>query len=451
MRPCKVIAICLTAVVIELVSSESLAQDYKEYPSKYAVAEINGSDQNSQDQYTAKSFIAAARMAEIGAANKSIDGNVLLSMCQSSTAAGSSWPNSCDFGGLVTAINKYASNNSWGQTWCSGVFPKTEAGKTSALANQVGGLKNFKSPSIVPLAGHADHWGTLYWVKMRVDVNPVKIHQVKFFDAGRAGLDSYGDPLTDGVGSMYRDGIQLIMGEQWESTEYYTIITDVSVNDVYYEKYVLSYDPPQYVRAGSIVAEPSYDWSKAQGLFPESGAMDVHVARDRVWDALLLADVYEQTEIWDAIAKGAAGESFEVNARKPSGEEWSYYLVPIYIDEPENVIAIVTLSADDGAFERIWMPSSSILFRPVSPLDAERIAGAYLRDDEELFGGVLTWDPRVSTPAPVGAILPYYSFYRMSKEGEYRGEVLVTLNQGVVSGGSVSLGRRAEYCEGAAP
>lgn len=388
------------------------------YPPSGAISELNGSLGGS----TSRSFVASGMMGAKFYGNKTVIGmeSSLLASCQSKTAAGSTWPESCDFAGLVTTLN-----TTFAQSWTHHVFDS--ASQSYAISGQVTGLTDYHSPSLAPLYGQADHWATAYEIGLDSVTN--NLQYVKYFDGGSSAF-------VDGGWNSYSDGISQCAANNWKNI-YFQVVTSVSVTDPYYNRYLVSFDPPGGTGGKRASSPWKYGLDASPGVLYSGEQMSAELAQERAWSAIFAAQVNKDDVMWSAIERSMPGTGWEVAGFAPSGEAWNYYLVPM-LDETNSAVALVQLSTKDGALEQIWVGSRPLFFLGVTSTEAEEIASEYLADDEVLQGGALTWDPRAAGPQARSPLFPYYEFHVSDSKGHSRREVIVMLQDGFAHEGEPS-------------
>ncbi len=360
---------------------------------------------STQGAITAGSFAAAAMMGAQGFSNIAAPANwesLLSSSCTSLTtsqAPGSVWPANCNPGGMAAEMTVFTSNDWETRTWAS-------TDKASALNETVASLQFYQSPAVVPIYGQADHWVTITQITATNSGTSWTISQLKGFDGGPSGQ-------ADSSGNSYASGLQAWAGTVW-SNVFYQPVTVINsscdtagcTSDPYYNRYMLVSDPPRGLSHPPVSAV----FAKAPGIVPEGPhAMNEHLAQTQVWKALTAAGLDADPEIWKAIHGGVPGTAFGVNAVWPSGSAWNYYLVPI-LGNANKAVAFVQLSADDGSFESIHVPTSPAPFTPVTMTRAQQLARGALAKGERLTGGTLTWDPRRHDKMVKSPLRPYYQF-----------------------------------------
>jgi hypothetical protein len=418
---------CITIASVFLSISASTAaagaaQYQANFPPPSGASEVNASQDGTMAN--ARSLIAAARMAGkfYNNANLSVPNqeSIMLATCKANTSSTSSWPEHCDFGGIVKTMN---AQPDFGHGWTQLVYDGSS--QSMAMNAQKIGLKSYKSPSIVPIYGQADHWATIY--EIITDANDA-ISKVKFFDAC-IGFDFEGNSCWDG------NWVQQT-GATW-STFYYKIVAGptgiLSVNDPYYGKFLVSYDPPEAALVEQDErAARSMDatFAAAPSVLDEGEEMDATIAEERVWYALAEAGVDQDPVLWPAIEAASPGRAWEVAGWTPAGDQLTYFLVPL-LDEAGAARGTALLSATDGSLMQVTASARPMPFYPVTLDDALESARRSLLPDETLLGGELTWSPLAGNKYSKSPHLPYYNFYVMGPQGDYRGELFVTLNGGL--------------------
>ncbi|AKT38157.1 uncharacterized protein CMC5_023000 [Chondromyces crocatus] len=416
-----IVAISLAAPVLSSAPALANVVVYTaNYPPTSAASEINGSLGGN----TSRSLVAAGLMGAKFFGDVNVHGMepVVLQHCAGRSHPNSTWPEQCDFKGLVEALGEV-----FDQNWLNIAYGQNEQHR--AIQALVSGLKYYHSPAIVPLYGHVDHWGTVYQIEM----NGNELSKLNFFDSGP------GDQ-SDAAGDSYFDGIRTASGQTWRKM-YYQVLGGVGPFDPFRNKFLISYDPPKHVMdEGKGLPRPTFIPVPLPGILEPGKKMDVHIAEERVWDAIFLAGIDDDPITWAALEKGMAGPAWEVHGRTPSGDAWDYFLVPILAYDGA-ISAMVQLSAADGAVEQIHAPSRLLPFAGLSEHEARARATATLMADEMLEGGRLTWDPQLHDAHCNSPLVPYYHFEVTSTLGEPRGGLFVALDDGIVRGIKVQLSR----------
>ena len=403
------------AVLTFMLASDADAA-LQNYNSKFPVVEMNG----SQGAGKIQSMLAAGLMGAKGFGNVVINGNdeaALLLKCQTATADITTWPGGCDIGGLASGLTSHFP----GQTWLKQVYPGDAAGQQGAVNKQLTGLASYGSPSVFPLYGQVDHWGTMVRMYADMAVNPWVISKVWFYDAG--------DPMfvEDVEFNMYDDGLKSYSGATFKST-YYKVFSpgSISPNDAYWGKYIFAYEPPvqQAMAKDNGIA---LDFATGVPVLGDDEVLTAKLASEIVWDALELDGLLADPTYRTIADEGVAGTAWEVHARTPAGDPWDYFVVPIYDADMRGVLALVGLSAANGAFEQIrsFRAPHAIPFR--STRNANEAARKLLRQGESLVGSGLTWDPSCDDTYCRSPELPYYQYTVIGANRKAAGRVVVPI------------------------
>lgn len=313
-----------------------------------------------------------------------------------------SWPSSCTPEAMAGLIKK-----EYGQNW---IVPHYAASKRAlALKDQIAAIRIHKSPVVIPLYGHADHWGTIY--RMNVEnATWTTVYQVRFRDGGNPGADQ-NNPKPDWYGDAFLDGDQIKTGFQYEQT-FYKIVAggDVDLLDAtepLANRYVFAYDPPEGSRPLPRSPEP-VTWERGTALV-ERGDMTAEMAPMLVWDALEAEGLLSDPAL-ARLSDATPGDGWAVQGRYPSGAAWDYIVVPLYDEEMRGVIALVGLSAEDGSFEQMqYFGRPRVLDLP-DDRAAVLLATQQLGRGETLSGGLFTWDPACGAVHCRQPLLPYREF-----------------------------------------
>lgn len=389
-----------------------------DYTPNFPVSEINA----TKGAGRIHSMLAAGLMAVKGFSNTVIEDkheNELLEMCKLYSPPGTSWPDSCDILGLAKALTDMFPGN-----WVKSTWPGTDAGQQAAMNVQLTGMSVYKSPSIVPLYGQVDHWGTV--IKIRADkaVNPWLISRVWFYDAG--------DPVfEDGdiEGNGFEDGLKQYSGAVYKTT-YYKIFAPGAVSplDPYYGKYIFAYEPP--VQPAKFDMNQQLEFAAGIPILGEGERLTPSLASDLVWDALELDDVLEGREYQRIVDAGVAGQAVEVHGFTPTGAPWNYFVVPIHDSNRRGVLALVGLAAEDGAFEQIRSFNTPQAFSLRNAREASVAARGQLSRGESLAQGELRWDPRCGDVYCRSPELPYYEYAVVDANRQHSGRVIVPIQGG---------------------
>lgn len=401
----------LAAFTATLFSQAHASPYYANNAPAFGSGEINA----SAGGLNARSLVAAGRMALKFWKNTATTEAGLLSLCQSKSPAGTTWKEGCNFGGMTAAMTATYGG------WTTGVFTDQTMGINSIIS----GMTNYHSPVIVPLYGHATHWGTIYMI----DASGSTLNGVEWYDSGPAGV-------SDGQFTYYADGVQGADGASFANVFYKVLNSSyLSASDPYLGRYLSSFDPPRGVseeqEAELVRQMPAVLLNRSPGILKDGEIMSVELAQERVWDALFAASVHESPNLWPSIEKGFADPAMEVHGATPDGSPWNYYLVPIRSEFGET-LGLVQLSADDGAYQQMWAGFQAIEYFSLSAQEAQAIAERHLTEGDQLLGGDLTWSPSIEDRLVGSPLFPYYEFFVFAKNGTYKDRLLVTLQAGTV-------------------
>lgn len=323
---------------------------------------------------------------------------------------GSTWPEGCSPQAIVKIVSQLFAAHK--QSWIMSTYLGSK--KALALTNQITAMNVYKSPVAAPLYGHVDHWITIR--KMDVSGDYKVVNNVEYFDAGDGAY-------IDQEGTAYKTGLQPMSGIEYANT-YYQIVPDnvIDTSDYNVGKYIFSWDPP----AGARLPQnpPPVRFARGMGLV-EPGEMTQDLAPVLVWDALDAQGLLANPDYADLLL-ATPGDAWTVRGVRPSGAAWDYIVVPMYADDMRGVIALVGLSADDGAFERAWMVGGAPLDLP-GRAEAEQRASKLLGRGETLAAGALTWDPACGEGHCRQPLLPYHEFAVRSKDGQRVGQITVPM------------------------
>jgi hypothetical protein len=384
---------------------------------RYTINELH----SMQAGNTSGSYAAATMMGAQGFGNVSIPNNwdsMITTSCHNITiaAGGSLWPSNCNPSGMAAAVQSYSTNH-----WITVVYNETD--QASALSLMLAALQSpsLLSPAVVPIYGQADHWVVVTQITAALSGGVWNIQQVKALDGGPpSGIDS--------SFNSYEAGTQAWGANSWKNI-YFKVLTAINPGcdpncntDPYFSKYVIDYEPP----VGQVTPQVSAAYVRAPGVLRPGETMNELQAQVHVWDSLTAAAVNQDPSIWGAIRNGVPGPALAVNAVFPTGARWDYYLVPIVsAAHPNTALAFVQVSADDGSFDGIQVPNSTVPFTPVSLATAQRTAAGVLTRGESLGSGILTWDARTLTQFAKSPSRPYYEFQIFGSDGKEAGMVRV--------------------------
>ncbi|HZH15303.1 MAG TPA: hypothetical protein VE057_13200 [Archangium sp.] len=395
-----------------LVSGTSVAGNvtYEVYfPPTLATMDING----SMGANTARSFMGAARMS-IQAFKNVVppDENSILGSCRAYTPSPNYWPESCNPDGMKSAL----SNGGWG-SWISSIYSETQ--QAAALSQQIGTLRSYRSPNIVPIYGQGDHWVMVH--KMVVDDVTNNVVGVVFRDGGPAGD-------WDSSFNSYDDGQRSASGATW-STTYYRVLTSIGPSDTYYNKYVVLWDPPPNSPPSDV--QP-YRAKEPVSPLPRGQRSTARLAQQNAIESLRLGGLdATDAEMWSVLSQATPWHPYEVHGVYPDGSEWNYYLVP-FLDSRRMLVGMAMLDKETAAYQQAWVLPQARRFTGVDHSQARGLAQSHagLKGDETLDEGILTWDPSTDGSVSRSPMRPYYEFRVKGPNGEDRGSVAVRLDSG---------------------
>ena len=173
----------------------------------------------------------------------------------------------------------------------------------------------------------------------------------------------------------------------------------------------------------------TFDFAAGAPVLGEDEVMTAELASEIVWDALDLDGLLADPTYRVIADMGVAGKAWRVNGFTPAGEPWDYFVVPIHDPDMRGVLALVGLSASDGAFEQIrsFRAPQAIAFR--STRDANSAARGLLRRGESLVGGELCWDPRCDDSYCRSPELPYFEYAVIGADRKTTGRVIVPIQK----------------------
>ena len=364
------------------------------------------------------SYAAATMMGAQGYANESpVSGweGLITTYCAGQTASlfgPTLWPSACNPVGMAGAARQYSNDS-----WVTVVFD--QAALAGALNLTVNSLQIHGSPAVVPIFGQADHWVSVNEVRAIADgAGGWIIQQVKWLDGGPVSGDP-ANPLFDSNFNAYTPGVSAFSGTAWTNT-YFKVLNGINpscdrpppmpgcTSDFYYGKYVMMYEPNL-----SLHDQPApTTFANAPGIVP-AGTMTAALAQSQVLRALSAGGVDQDPQIWGTISNGVPGAAYQVNGVYVTGVPWNYFLVPIFAPASvgtNTVVGFAQLSQRDGAFEGVNVPSTPVVFSPVSAAQAQQMASHLLAKGEILTGGGLTWNPRSTGQIARSPNRPYYEF-----------------------------------------
>ncbi|HLL52694.1 MAG TPA: hypothetical protein VK447_04050 [Myxococcaceae bacterium] len=368
-----------------VVGSTSYAQDVA-YRTRYTnVYEINASPFAAN---TAKSFAAAARMGHFAwTGTPPPDEQPLITQCAAHTGV-SAWPGSCNPAGMVTALHANGSGS-----WTRDDYSETQL--QTALDAQVSHLTgSLRSPNVVPLYGHADHWAINHVIWK--DVNGVVV-EYDIYDGGPAGE-------RDGTRKGYEDGEKWIDPETW-SAVFYKIITSVPSTDPFYRRFVTLWEPPPGADTRVVPSQRR----RSPSPLRDGAKVTPALARDLALESMRLAGLTRHQDKWPILAASTPILPFEVAGMYPNGDYWDYYLVP-FVDQKRMIVAMAMLEKETLRFQMATVLREPQPFRGYSHAQARQLAQSTLRSGETLGRGLLTWDPVATSEHAYSPLAPYYEF-----------------------------------------
>ena len=355
--------------------------------------------------------------------------STLLTSCQGWTRAlrggPSLWNEGCDPSGMSNAMSVISA-----QSWTTLTYSSTQ--QAAAIDQSITALSKHQSPVVTPIFGQADHWVAAYQIEAVPVGSRYSLRSVSFFDA-------LGVPLDSGL-NMFYSGKMTMSGAVW-SRMYYLVVNAINPicdpncsSDPFHNRYLVTYDPPvsgSYSSGASRSAPFHFVPTEAPSITTSSEGMSVRTAQQGVIQALRLAGLDKNAEVYSTIAASTAGTPVLVHATDPAGLPWDYYLVPMY-NEAGAVSAFVHLSAQGGAFESSIVFDKPVKWQPIDIESASQRAISELTPGERLNGGTLVWSPAVNDVHVKSPHLPYYKFSVLDQAGKTTGALLVTLHGGQI-------------------
>lgn len=379
----------------------------KTYTTKGTVFEFNPSAGDG----TARPMISSGIMGALGCGAKAIglgDEQKLLSRCQQVTAQTSTWFEKCDPAGLVVALKERYSQN-----WVFGALGTQE----TAFAEMINAAALYGAPSMVPLFGQTDRWATLVKFTVDLGLDWMILSKVYFYSS-----------IFDAETQMHDDGLYITSGNVFRNT-YYKLLNDpaLSVNDPFRGRYVFAHDPP--VGAAEPAAEPSVeldpDPARGSPLIGESDMMTEELAEALVFDALDLEGLLGTVEFARIRQSGVPHGAWAVDGLREDGTAWRYFIVPVVEVETGDALAYVGLSAENGAFEQVYVPRTPERVQWTTPQDAAALAMKHTGRTGTISGGALRWSPCEAGEGCGVPLRPRYEF--TVGEGDTRRIVRVPL------------------------
>ncbi len=402
-----------TTLFALLGSSISYADD--EFVTPFAATEINASAGAAN---TAKSLAASARMAHLAWRGVTPPSEAAIIASCAALSGSTPWPANCSPAGMVQAL---IANNAG--SWTHDNFAETDA--AAAVNAQVSHLTNIRTPNVVPLYGHGDHWAVNHRIWKVAGV----VVEFDFYDGGPGGE-------KDSSRQGYQNGEIYADPETWKST-YFKVIDTVPSTDTYYHRYVTLWDPP-----------PGTNFPVVQSLYRQSPSplaagtrATPSLARELAVKSLEIAGLTRHQKEWPTIAASTPGKAQEVAGVYPDGTDWNYYLVPL-LNQDQMTIGLVMLDKETLRFQMATVLKEPVSLEEPSYTQAQQLAQRSLGAGESLDQGILTWDPAAGSMHASSPMAPYYEF-KVYKAGKAVGSKIVRSDDGEVSDLAVSrMGRR---------
>jgi hypothetical protein len=412
------------------------------YSSKFPIpGEING----SFGMGSMRTALAAGMMGAKGFGNNSIPNPAqtelsLLTLCKQHSGV-TTWPEQCNPGGVAVALSKTfkqaAPNNNLYQNW---VVTK-EVDQTKAINLLIAGLRDWKTPAVIPMYGVPDHWGVVEQMYVDVVNNTNTLLWAKFRDGGSIFAEPLGVEGDDGIvgaDATYNgyDDVPLTKNGTFFKTLYYKMFLDpnnlepnvwydiIAQNDPYRGFHIMLREPP----VSALTQEPNLkDLVLYEGtpLVGEDEWLTPSLARDLVFDALDIEGLLAEPEYATIAARGVPGDGWAVRGTMPAGDVQTYFVVPIHDGEEGGLLGLVTL-AEDGRFQMARPMARPVPVAYQTPASARALALAALGRGEALSGGGLRWGPTCAQRNCNAPDLPYYEF-SAAAEGGRSARVMVPL------------------------
>lgn len=329
------------------------------------------------------------------------------------------WPSKCDTWGAASTIKMRT-----GLDWTIQIYNDDQYGLL--IAKMLEAVVSWHSPVVIPLWGQADHWAVFF--RMSGTDNPPKkrvIEKIWFEDGLEPTLDAGGNHnlyFTWGGLNMMSGGA--LPGIAYQSLSYINKKPNCCDADPLMDKFVILFAPPSGFPLKLTASSTNIEYALSPPLVKKgSRLMSAQLAQDRFQEALQKADVLDDKVIAHMIAVGKPDSTVLVNGVSATGAPWNYYLITL-TDDQGNVVGYVQLSADDGSFERVFVPNQ---LRPDISTSAEAaaaVAANSLENSQHLGPPQLRWDPRVNhiaTRSPQG---PFYEFPILTTQGDPTGQAV---------------------------
>jgi hypothetical protein len=289
---------------------------------------------------------------------------------------------------------------------------------TSAVNAQVSHLtSSLRTPNVVPLYGHADHWGVNY--ALYTDSADGAVLEIDFYDGGPAGE-------RDGSRTGYMSGAQYADATTWMSL-FFKVITTVPSTDRFYEHFVTLWEPP----ADFPNPQVSYQYRPSPSVIGKDVRATPELARRSALTALNAAGFMRHPQEWAVLSASTPMPAQEVFGVYPDGRAWDYFVVP-FVNDANMVVGVVQLEHNTLRFQMATVLAKPVPFVTYSPAEAVQIARSALRAGQTLGHGALTWDPAAGSMEAYSPLLPYYE-YPVYGAGELVGSQIVHIENGSVS------------------
>jgi len=409
----------LPKVLLALVTTGSVSYADVEYTTRFAVMEI---DSSAGAANTAKSLAAAARMGHVAFTGTAPpDEGTITSRCTLLTGS-SAWPASCNPIGMVQALDEA------GGSWVSDDLVGPDS--TAAVNAQVSHLtSSLRTPNVIPLYGHADHWGVNY--ALYEDSSSGAVVEFDFYDGGPAGE-------RDGTRSGYLTGAQYTDPTTWKNI-YFKVITTVPSTDQFYEHFVTLWEPPP----GFSEPPVSHLYRSSPRVLGADIKPTPELARDSALIALKAAGFTRHPQQWATLSASRAVLAREVFGVYPDGRNWDYFLVP-FVNRANMVVGVVQLESDTLRFQMATVLKDPMPSYHYSQSDAVQIARSSLRTGESLGQGILTWDPAAGSMDAYSPMLPYYEFPVYSAGRPVGSQIVHSENGSVSELSAAQMSRRLQ-------
>jgi hypothetical protein len=300
-------------------------------------------------------------------------------------------------------------------SWVQSIYAGTDA--QAAFNAQVSHLISPRSPNVVPIYGHADHWAINH--RIWKDAVTGVVTEFDFYDGGPAGS-------RDGTNTGYANSEMMADPTTWQNL-YFKVITTVPTSDSYYGKYVNLWEPP----GGVDPPAPPAHYRRSPSPLDHGARVTPPLVRDLALKALYDAGFTRHQQKWAVFATSTPILPLEVAGVYPDGSDWDYYVVP-FLNQDHQIVALALLERDTLRFQMATVLVTALPFRGYSHAQAREIAQSSLRSGESLGRGLMTWDPAATSEHAHSPMAPYYEF-ELHKAGQLIGHKIVRTEDGRVS------------------